>query len=147
MATSQQRCIDVLNGFLRAEMSAVETYEQAIAQLPEDELSLKKVLGNCRESHEQRVQWLEAEVDGLGGKPATHLSSTGALAKLVERGAAVFGKKAAMKALEEGEAFGLNSYEHDSSDLTPALQQFVEDRLLPEQRHTHATLTQVTSRL
>ena len=34
-----------------------------------------------------------------------------------------------------------------ASALPPELREFVEQRLLPEQRHTHATLTQVTSRL
>lgn len=143
--------IDALNGYLRAEMAAVETYQQAADQL-DDEPSLEKILGNCRDSHQQRVEWLRSAILALGGEPAKRLGATGKLAKLTERGAASFGTKAAMKALEEGEARGLRHYEEavaaSSSKLsTDDLRRFVELRLLPEQRNTHATLTQVTSHL
>lgn len=138
--------VEQLNRYLRHELAAVDTYAQAISQI-EDNPSLAKLLEGCRTSHQQRTEWLRATVLALGGTPAHHTSARGVLAQWVERGAAVFGIKTALKALEEGEALGLRGYEKALPALPPALRGFVEHRLLAEQRHTHATLTQVTSRL
>jgi len=138
--------VEQLNRYLRNELSAVDTYAQAISQI-EDNPSLSKLLEGCRSSHQQRTEWLRAAVLALGGTPAQHTNAKGVLAQWVERGAAVFGMKTALKTLEEGEALGLSGYEKGLSGLPADLREFVEQRLLPEQRHTHATLTQVTSRL
>ena len=147
MPNPTQRLINQLNSFLRVEMSAVHTYKQAL-KLLDDEPSLKKLLSTCLQSHEQRAESIRTQVLALGGAPAKHLNPKGAFIKLMERGAALWGLKAAMKALEEGEALGLNEYERQTGEDLPAeLRELVESRLLPEQRHTHATLTQVTSRL
>ena len=140
------QAIEQLNRYLRGELSAVASYDQAIAKIEENP-SLKKVLGGCRASHQQRVEWLRAAVLALGGTPARHTNARGTLAEWVERGATTLGLRVAMKALEEGEALGLNGYEKEVTQLPPTLRGFVEARLLPEQRHTHATLTQITSRL
>lgn len=145
-STVSSEALEQLNRYLRSELSAVDTYAQAISQI-EDNPSLAKLLDGCRASHQQRTEWLRSAVLALGGTPAHHTSAKGVLAQWAERGAAVFGLKTAMKALEEGEALGLSGYEDSLAVFPPALREFVEQRLLPEQRHTHATLTQVTSRL
>jgi hypothetical protein len=136
LANTQEKDIDQLNSFLRGELSAVETYEQAIEKL-KDEPSLATSLSTCRTSHMRRAELLRTEVTRLGGEPAAGSGAWGTFAKLVEGGAKVFGKKAAIAALEEGEDHGRDDYQRDLKDLSLATRGFVEAQLLPEQHRTH----------
>ena len=54
--TTQNATVDTLNGFLRGEISAVETYRQALDKLQTS--SSRVQLEQCRRSHEQRVERL-----------------------------------------------------------------------------------------
>lgn len=146
MANTHEKDIDQLNSFLRGELSAVETYDQALEKL-EDEPSLAAPLRTCRTSHMRRVDLLRNEVTRLGGKPANGSGAWGNFAKLVEGGAKVFGKKAAIAALEEGEDHGRDDYQRDLSDLSPATRGFVEAQLLPEQHRTHGEVASLKRRV
>jgi len=128
--------IDQLNSFLRGEMSALETYDQAIEKLG-DEPMLAETLRTCRSSHDRRVSALKAEVQRLGGTPAEGSGAWGAFAKLVEGGAKLFGKSAAISALEQGEDHGRDDYKDDLDKLSPAVRDFVKQQLQPEQTRTH----------
>jgi uncharacterized protein (TIGR02284 family) len=143
-ATTNQATIEQLNSFLRGEMSAVETYSQAIEKMS-DEPSLRAPLSECQRSHEQRVQILMEEIRRFGGTPEKSSGAWGSFAKLVEGGSKVFGKKAALAALEEGEDHGRNDYQRDLDDLSPEARRLVETKLLPEQLKTHDRLNQIKS--
>ncbi|MEO8275444.1 MAG: DUF2383 domain-containing protein [Thermoanaerobaculia bacterium] len=132
--------VDQLNSFLRGEISAVETYNQAIDKLGE-EPALSTKLANCRSSHQQRVTLLKDEIKRLGGTPADGSGAWGSFAKLVEGGAKVFGTKATVAALEEGEDHGRDEYKSELEGLSADVRQFVEHHLLPEQLTTHSTLS------
>jgi uncharacterized protein (TIGR02284 family) len=132
--------VDHLNSFLRGEISAVETYDQAIAKLA-DEPSVKNHLVGARSSHQERVQVLRREIEKRGGKPAEGSGAWGSFAKLVEGGAKIFGAKAAIAALEEGEDHGRDDYQRDLKDLSPEVRRLVESQLLPAQLRTHDTLS------
>src|SRR5688500_10818050 len=108
--------IDVMNSFLRGEISAVETYRQALDKIdgPADTRSL---LQQCMASHQQRVETLRTMVQALGGSPADGSGPWGTFAKLVEGGAKLFGDKAAIAALEEGEDHGRDDYRRDLGKL------------------------------
>ena len=107
--------IDTLNSFLRGEISAVETYRQAIEKLHDQpEVS---TLTECLHSHEQRVSLLDREIQRLGGRPAQGSGSWGAFAKLLEGGATLFGPKTAIAALEEGEDHAFEGMPHLVRDL------------------------------
>jgi uncharacterized protein (TIGR02284 family) len=135
MATSTENTIDQLNSFLRGELSAVETYQQAISRLP---TSVNRgLLEECRRSHQRRAELLAQEIRRRGGEPAQSSGAWGAFAKLVEGGAQVFGENMAIAALEEGEDHGRDDYQRDLSDLEPAARSFVEQHVLPEQLRTH----------
>jgi hypothetical protein len=56
------------------------------------------------------------------------------------RGAALFGRKSALAALEEGEDHGLAQYRERLNDLDSESRRMVESLLLPEQLKTHDTL-------
>jgi hypothetical protein len=132
--------VDTLNSLLRGEISAVETYDQALAKL-NDDASLAQPLSECRFSHEQRVSLLRSEVARRGGEPANSSGPWGAFAKLVEGGAKALGKKAAIAALEEGEDHGLRQYRDDLPKLDGSVRSTLEPRLMTEQQQTHRVMS------
>lgn len=140
MKTATETDVTQLNSFLRGELSAVETYEQAIAKL-DDEPALRARLADCRMSHQQRAALLRDEITRRGGEPAEGSGVWGAFAQLVEGGAKVFGKKAAIAALEEGEDHGRDDYRAELDNLDSDIRMFVETKLLPKQLRTHDTLS------
>ena len=134
--------VEQLNSFLRGEVSAVETYTQAIDKLS-DEPSVRAKLAACRESHAQRAALLRAEIERRGGAPASGSGAWGSFAQLVEGGAKMFGRKAAIAALEEGEDHGRDDYRSDLAELSPDVRRLVETQLLPKQMQTHDVLSQL----
>ena len=133
--------IKQLNSFLRGEISAVETYQQCIDKM--DDVSIASQLRRLQASHSNRVTKLQQQIRSLGGTPETDSGVWGSFAKLVEGGAKVFGTSAAIAALEEGEDHGKNDYKADLSELSPEVQQFVRNQLVPEQQKTHDALSQL----
>ena len=139
MPQTEQKSVDVLNSFLRGEISAVETYRQALDKL--DKTQLRPQLQECMQSHAQRVSALSEQIRTLGGAPATGSGVWGAFAKAVEGSATAFGDKAAINALEEGEDHGRNDYRRDIDKLDTATRQFVQSRVIPEQERTHNAMS------
>lgn len=137
--------VDTLNSFLRGEISAVETYRQAIDKLQNKPET--STLRECLRSHEQRVSILESEVQRRGGKPAQGSGAWGAFAKLTEGGAKMFGAKAAIAALEEGEDHGRDDYKKDAPKLDTDARTFVQRELLPEQLRTHQAMSALKKQL
>jgi uncharacterized protein (TIGR02284 family) len=137
--------VDTLNSFLRGEISAVETYRQAIEKLRDKPEA--STLTECLRSHEQRVSLLDREIQRLGGKPAEGSGPWGAFAKLLEGGAKLFGAKAAIAALEEGEDHGRDDYKRDAPKLAPEARAFVQQQLLPEQLRTHQAMSTLKKQL
>ena len=139
MRQETDKSIDTLNAFLRGEMSAVETYQQAIERLKGSERRVE--LEECQRSHEQRVQRLRQHIVQLGGEPSESSGPWGAFTRLFEGGAKAFGERAAIAALEEGEDHGLRLYRDDIDKLDPQSRQLVEMDLLPAQERTHRSLS------
>lgn len=130
--------IEQLNSFLRGEISAVETYRMALDKLDADSpvrLEVEAVM----QDHQQRVQALREAILTAGGEPTETSGPWGMWAKLVEGGARVFGDKAAIAALEEGEDHGLEDYRDgiDDQDLDVQARALVVSQLLPAQQQTH----------
>lgn len=134
-----------LNSFLKDELAAVETYGQCIEKV--DSPSITADLSNLRNSHQQRVALLTAKVRELGGKPETDSGVWGSFAKMVEGGAKMFGEKAALKVLEEGEDRGRDNYSEEASKLSPAMQTFINRTIMPEQQLSHNKLNAVINRI
>lgn len=132
--------VETLKSLLRGEMSAVETYDQAMQKL-NDDAAIVQQLRRCRLSHEDRVSMLRGEVSRFGGQAPEGSGPWGAFAKLVEGGAKVFGKKAAIAALEEGEDHGLKQYRADLAKLDASVRSTLEPRLLAEQEQTHRVMS------
>ena len=142
---AKKSSVDQLNSFLRGELAAVETYRLALDKL--DPSSPARVeLDLNMSSHQERVAMLSDAIIMLGGKPATSSGPWGTFAKAVEGSARVFGDKAAVSALEEGEDHGLKDYKRDQG-LDGEAQRIVADVLLPEQQQTHDRLSALKHRL
>jgi demethoxyubiquinone hydroxylase (CLK1/Coq7/Cat5 family) len=141
MTSENQQTVDTLNSLLRGEISAVETYRQAMEKL--NHSASRTQLSDCHLSHEQRVAKLRAQVERLGGQPSAESGPWGMFARLVEGGAKAFGEKAAISALEEGEDHGLKLYRDEISKLDPESRRLVEIDLLPAQERTHQTLSSI----
>ena len=139
MRAETDKSVDALNELLRGEFSAVETYRQAIDKLGGS--PARSELENCQRSHQERIGKLREQVMRLGGKPAGDSGTWGAFARLVEGGAKVFGERAALSALEEGEDHGLKLYREDLAKLDASSRELVESDLLPAQERTHRTMS------
>jgi uncharacterized protein (TIGR02284 family) len=139
MTGENNKTIDALNDLLKGEISAVETYRQAISKL--NHSASRAQLEDCHGSHEQRIPKLRQQIAQLGGVPATDSGAWGTFAKLVEGTAKALGEKVAIAALEEGEDHGLKLYRDDLPKLDAASRQLVEMELLPAQERTHRTMS------
>jgi hypothetical protein len=137
--TSNDAMIDSFNKLLRGELSAVETYGQALERLRDSAFVAE--LAECRRSHEERVELLRQQVIRLGGKPSDSSGPWGGFAKLVEGSAKLFGEKSALAALEEGEDHGLRLYRDEIGKLDVVTRDIVERSLLPAQERTHGVLS------
>jgi uncharacterized protein (TIGR02284 family) len=141
----QEKTIDQLNSFLRGELSAVETYDQALAKLRD--FPQRPTLEACERSHAERARLLAEEVRRLGGEPSDSAGVWGAFAKAVEGTAAALGTKAAIAALEEGEDHGRDDYRRDLEKLEISARTIVESRILPEQLRTHRAMSDLKKTL
>ncbi len=145
MANKEEATVTNLNSFLRGELSAAETYRQALTKL--DAASFRQTLEDCERSHLSRASALSEEVARRGGEPAKTSGAWGSFAKLIEGSAAMFGEKAAIAALEEGEDHGRDDYRRDLKDLDPSAQTFIQNQILPEQLRTHNAISDLKKRL
>jgi demethoxyubiquinone hydroxylase (CLK1/Coq7/Cat5 family) len=136
-----QNDVETLNSFLRGEISAVETYRQAIGRISDDRL--RSELEACQQDHEQRVATIRERIEKLGGKPSEGSGPWGVFAKAVQGGADLIGEKAAIQALEEGEDHGLADYQRDADQVHGDARRFVRMELLPAQKRTHERMSRL----
>jgi hypothetical protein len=106
-----------LNSLLRGEMSAIETYRQAIEKFS-GEPGIDQLHAFQRD-HRDAADALWHHIERHGGKPSEGSGPWGTFAQTVEGAAKLLGNAAALKALKEGEEHGLKDYQDalDSGDL------------------------------
>lgn len=127
--------ISQLNSLLRGEMSAIETYRQALEKLSDENEFGAEELRALRVDHRDAADALWHHIEQHGGKPSEGSGAWGAFAKAVEGTAKLFGDTAALKALKEGEEHGLKDYESALNDKNlPADCQALVRGLLAKQR-------------
>jgi hypothetical protein len=89
--------IETLNKFLKDELSATETYQQALDKLREDTgLGEAEDLMPIYENHKEAASSLQALISRLGGTPCEDSGAWGTWAKLVQGGANMLGKEVAL---------------------------------------------------
>lgn len=148
MQTTQTVHLETLNSLLRGEMSAIETYRQAIAKLESDAAPGAPELHGLLRDHRDASDSLWHHIEGHGDRPSAGSGPWGAFAKAVEGTAKLFGNTAALKALKEGEEHGLKEYQEALGDehLPADCKQLIRDRLLPRQREHIALLDRLMTR-
>lgn len=129
--------IEILNKFLKDELAATETYQQALDKLREDDgLGEAEDLLPIYEDHTEAVSSLQALINRLGGTPCEDSGVWGTWAKIVQGGANLLGKEAALKSLHGGEKSGAEAYEEalQETELSSDIRSLIEMKLLPAQQ-------------
>lgn len=144
--TKTEQCIDVCNRLLRGEISAIETYTQAIDKFRAEDVT---PLADLRRDHIFSADRLRHHVREMGGTPTTDSGAWGTWAKTVEGAAKLMGDKVALKALVEGEEHGIKEYESALEDdgVMPVMKDMIRSELLPKQRNHLVMLRQLIDAL
>jgi hypothetical protein len=131
MPTVEERTA-MLNSLLRGELSAVETYEQALVQIANEPGA--EDLQRIAEEHRQAAEVLRRHIVERGGKPAADSGAWGTVVRTVEGAAKLLGNSSALQVLRSGEEHGVNSYESALQDqnLDDECKQLIRSTLLPQ---------------
>lgn len=133
-------CIEVCNSLLRGELSAIETYEQAIGKFQEE--PDRGTLQEVRDEHERSAQRLREHLIDMGAAPATDSGAWGSFAQAVEGTAKLLGESPALAALEAGENHGIDEYEEAlrNPNVMEEIKTVIRGDLLPALSDHVATL-------
>lgn len=141
---------DEINQLLRSELSAVETYQQALDKEREKfghETEFQQLNAILAE-HQQAASQLRTQIQQLGGTPVQDSGAWGMWSKIVMGTAKLMGDKVALKALKEGEERGLKEYQEALHDTTtPSEVKTVLNSLLPKQQAHIRTLDGLMAKL
>ena len=118
MQTTTTTDLTQLNSLLRGEMSAIETYRQALDKMKDDNVFGVDELRALQRDHRDAADALWHHIEQHGGKPSEGSGAWGSWAKLVQGTAKLLGNAAALKALKEGEEHGLKDYQDALEDKT-----------------------------
>jgi uncharacterized protein (TIGR02284 family) len=129
---------DALNSLLRGELSAVETYDQAMKKV-EDPTVLTD-LQRIRGEHAEAAVRLRDQVVRFGGTPSESSGPWGTFAAAVTGTAKTFGPGTALAALKQGEEHGINEYDDalKNEGVNPECKDLIRTDLLPRCRR-HVT--------
>jgi Domain of unknown function (DUF2383) len=132
--------ISTLNGLLRGELAATETYEQAITKF--DGAFGASELRRLHDEHSEAAEILRLQIRELGSQPPPGSGLWGGFAKAVEGMAKVFGGSVALRVLREGEKSGVRLYENAlyEPDLPQSSRELIHFTLLPRTRAHIAAL-------
>ncbi len=131
MNSLNDHCITTCNSLLRGELSAVETYGQALetyAGTPAAE-ELRRI----RAEHVKSAALLSANVREMGGTPGKDSGAWGMFAVAVQGAADLFGETSALMSLQQGEEMGRNDYKDALLDehVMPDCKRMISEELLP----------------
>ncbi|MCW1885950.1 PA2169 family four-helix-bundle protein [Luteolibacter flavescens] len=124
-------CIDVCNSLLRGELSAIETYDQAIEKF--DSEIERSALRAIRNEHDASAALLREHLNDMGAAAATDSGAWGTFAKAVEGTAKMLGESPALAALQQGEEHGIDEYEKAlrNRDVMEEVKVVIRQQLLP----------------
>jgi uncharacterized protein (TIGR02284 family) len=133
--------VEDLNALLKGELSAVETYSQALPKVENKEIA--SVLSDALASHKKRVGKLTDAIKDFGGTPEYDSGVWGSWAKVLSGGASVFGDDATVAALEQEEDACSSDYEWRLVRMHGDHRNLVKDELLPEQQRYRSLLSEL----
>ena len=126
--------VNPLNKLIRGEISAIETYIQALDKFEGQAVASR--LEELKQEHIAVTNILREHVRRYGGQPPTDSGPWGSFAKATEGMATLLGSKAAIRALREGEEHGVQLYEQaqKNSHIPVDTRKLIQEQLLPRQR-------------
>jgi uncharacterized protein (TIGR02284 family) len=131
--------VDDLNRLLRDELSATETYRQALDKIRADHGHDARFmqLTQMQQDHEQAATKLRTLIQQMGGTASNDSGPWGTWSKTVMGAAKLLGDKAALKSLKEGEESGLKEYDRVMRhEHTPEpVKQVFRSLMTQEQQH------------
>ncbi len=132
-----------LDTLLKNELSAVETYQQALDKM-RDQAGLgeaQDLVAIC-EDHKDSAARLETQIRQLGAMPPTDSGAWGTWSKIVMGSAKLLGDDAALSALREGEESGAEDYQAalQDSGVPSDIRNLIQTTLLPRQQAHIQTL-------
>ena len=131
--------VDDLNRLLRDELSAIETYRQALDKNRDEyeQDARFQRLAQMLHHHEQAAMQLRNMIRQIGGTESNDSGAWGTWANTVMGTAKLFGDKSALKALKEGEESGIKDYRSmlEDRDVAPEAKNLFTSILAQEQQH------------
>ena len=146
MSTPHGTCdVDALNKLLRGELSAVETYDQAIAKF--ENKTGATDLRRIREEHQRAASAIRDRVTKFGGEPSKSSGVWGTFATAVTGAAKVMGPETVLAALKKGEEHGISEYEEAiaNKDVNSECKELFHAELLPKCRTHLVELDRLTA--
>lgn len=128
--TTSETC----NALLRGELSAIETYTQAIEKFTDSNGDFP--LERIRADHEASAVSLREIIGDCGDEPATSSGPWGTFATAAEGVAKLFGESPALMMLQHGEIHGISEYEEalEDDELDESVKDLIRRELLPALR-------------
>jgi hypothetical protein len=129
--TATDKTIDTCNALLRGEISAIETYAQAInkfaSRVPDSALQ------RIRADHAKNAALLRMLVTDDGGEPSTGSGLWGDFVQAIEGAATLVGESPALRILQQGEALGITEYREAlaNPDVSENAKNLIRLELLP----------------
>lgn len=140
-ALSSGTCIEVCNQLLQVELSAVETYRQALLR---DRRDVARVtLEELHRNHITSANHLREVVTDLGAEACNETGAWGAFPDVVKGAAYLVHRDTVRPALRQGERDGCRAYEDAlrQPGLAPDCAHFILLELQPRQRRNLETIT------
>lgn len=106
---ANEKGVEKLNELLRGEISAVETYQQALEKVAPTEKNYEPIR-QALKNHQQACESLKSEIQAMKATPSTESGAWGAWSQTIVGSAKLIGDETALKALKEGEEHGLKEY-------------------------------------
>ena len=137
--STQRDAIERLNSALRGEISATETYRQALDKIRDEygHDSTFQQLAQMHRDHQDAVGELRNMVQSLGGTPSNDSGAWGTLSNTVMGAARVLGDRAALSALASGERTGIEDYQQAlrNEQMPDAVRHSLRSLLVRTQEH------------
>ena len=145
MTAQLENNVDSLNSLLRGELSAIESYEYALARYAGqgEESTLQRI---C-DDHRHAVEMLREHVEERGEEPSLGSGPWGYFTAAVTGTAKLMGPETTLAALRRGEEHGERSYEDTLADgvLSEECLEMISAHLLPRIRIHMETLDRLIS--
>ncbi|RYD45640.1 MAG: DUF2383 domain-containing protein [Verrucomicrobiaceae bacterium] len=136
MNTETRNCVSACNKLLRGEISAIETYQQALEKFADS--PHRATIDQILDDHRKSADALRKHIADMGGTADTESGLWGQFAKAVEGTAKLMGDGPAIAALKQGEEHGISEYKEAINDpgVMAEAKVMYRDTLIPRlQKH------------